>query len=87
MANDITLAIAENPIKNGTLVSGCTVTGFFNIENSYVSNKPTLSEIQDKYDNRFDDPSYYYGSGGVDGGDVVTWISKPDIKPVNFGLR
>ncbi len=71
MANDITLAISENPIKNGTLVVSCTVTGFFDTDNSYVSNSPTLLNIQNKYDNRFDDPSYYYGGGNVDGGDVV----------------
>jgi hypothetical protein len=33
--------------------------------------KPVLSEIENKYENRFDDPSYYYGSYGVDGGDVA----------------
>lgn len=70
MANDITLAISENPIKNGTLVLACSLTGFFNTENSYVSNKPVIGDIQSKYDNRFDDPSYYYGTGNIDGGDV-----------------
>jgi hypothetical protein len=70
MANDIALAIAENPIKNGTLVLSCTVPGFFDVENSYVSNSPALLDIQAKYDNRFDDPSYYHGTGSVDGGDV-----------------
>lgn len=70
MANDIDLAISENPIKNGTLVLSCLATGFFDVENSYVANTPTLSDIQDKYDNRFDDPSYYHGTASVDGGDV-----------------
>lgn len=70
MANDIDLAIDTNPIKNGSLVYGCSKTGIFQTKDTYVSNKPTITEIQSKYDNRFDDPSYYYGTGGVDGGDV-----------------
>ena len=36
----------------------------FNIKNS-----PTITDIENKYDNRFDDPSYYYGCV-VDGGNV-----------------
>jgi hypothetical protein len=40
--------------------------------NRYVQEYPVIADIQDKYDNRFDDPSYYYGGGGnVDGGDVI----------------
>lgn len=70
MANDIDLSIDTNPIKNGTLVYGCSRTGIFQTKNTYVSNKPTITQIQDKYDNRFDDPSYYYGTGNVDGGNV-----------------
>jgi len=72
MANDITLAIGSNPIKNGTLLVQCKVTGFSvnDTYNQYVKNTPLLSEIESKYDNRFDDPSYYYG-GGADGGDVA----------------
>ena len=72
MANDITFAISSNPIKNGTLVYGCSQTGLFDTKDTYVSNRPTISEIEDKYDDRFDDPSYYHGGGGgsVDGGDV-----------------
>lgn len=72
MTNDITLAIGSNPIKNGTLLVQCKVTGFSvnDTYNQYVKNTPLLSEIESKYDNRFDDPSYYYG-GGADGGDVV----------------
>jgi hypothetical protein len=38
--------------------------------NRYVKNTPIIADIQNKYDNRFDDPSYYYGTGNVDGGDV-----------------
>lgn len=73
MANDITLAIGSNPIKNGTTLIQCKVTGFTSNDtyNEYVKNTPTLTDIQDKYDIRFDDPSYYHGGGGADGGDVA----------------
>jgi hypothetical protein len=72
MANDITKAIVANPIKNGTIIVGCKVTGVDSNDllNSYVKNTPTITDIQDKYDARFDDPSYYYGGGNVDGGNV-----------------
>lgn len=72
MANDITLAIDTNPIKNGTMIVQCRVTGF-NVNDTYdlyVNNTPTITDIESKYDNRFDNPSYYYGGGEVDGGDV-----------------
>jgi hypothetical protein len=70
MANDITKAISANVLKNGTLLVSCTRTGEYSLSNTYVKNTPMLSDIESKYDNRFDDPSYYYGSAGVDGGDV-----------------
>ena len=72
MANDITLAINSNPIKNGTTLVQCKVTGFSSNDtyNAYVKNTPALVDIQDEYYNRFDDPSYYYG-GGADGGNVA----------------
>ena len=70
MANDIVLSIDSNPIKNGSLVYGCSRTGIFQTKDTYVSNKPTIADIESKYDHRFDDPSYYYGTGSVDGGDV-----------------
>jgi hypothetical protein len=70
MANDITKAISANPLKNGTLLVSCTITGEYSLSNTYVKNTPTITDIQDKYDNRFDDPSYYHG-GGADGGDVT----------------
>ncbi len=67
MANDIQLAISSSPIKNGTVVVTCGRTGFPSdpatiVYDKYVSNQPVLSDIQAKYDNRFDDPRYYYGS-------------------------
>lgn len=65
MANDITKAILVNPLKNGTMLVQCKVTGFSgnDIYNKYVKNTPTISDIEAKYDNRFDDPAYYYGLG------------------------
>ncbi len=63
MANDIAKSISANDIKNGTLLVQTKVTGPTNNDksNEYVSNKPTLADIQSKYDARFDDPSYYFG--------------------------
>lgn len=76
MANDITLAVSSNPIKNGTVVVTCPNTGFPTAGlpstltyDAFVTNQPTISQIQSKYDNKFDNPSYYYGST-TDGGDV-----------------
>lgn len=67
MAIDIILANSGLPIKNGTMVVTCGVTGLpssGNITyNKYVNNTPAISGIQNKFDNRFDDPSYYYGVG------------------------
>lgn len=75
MANDVTLSIADAQIKNGSMVVTCGRTGFPNspstiVYNRYVKNTPSISNIQSKFDNRFDDPGYYYGGGGADGGDV-----------------
>lgn len=71
MANDITKSINTNTIKNGTLLVSCTRTGQYSTIDTYVSNIPSLASIESKYNDRFDDPSYYYGNGGlIDGGDV-----------------
>lgn len=70
MANDIMLA-KSGPIKNGTMIHSCNLFGTIVATNTYVTNSPTISEIEAKYDDRFDNPSYYYGGGGgADGGDV-----------------
>jgi hypothetical protein len=60
---DIKLIDTDTPIKNGSLVSSCTATGFYNTENTYVNNKPIITDIETKYSDKFDDPSYYYGNG------------------------
>lgn len=63
MANDINKAISANPIKNGTVLVSCTTTGEYSVLDNAVKNTPTITDIQSKYDSRFDDPSYYYGIG------------------------
>jgi hypothetical protein len=68
MANDIIKAISENLLKNGTTIVTCSNTGKYSVLNTYVKNTPTITDIESKYDNRFDDPSYYHGA---DGGDVT----------------
>lgn len=50
---DITLAISNNPIKNGTAVLSTTATGRTDVLNTYVSNQPSIADIQSKYGNRF----------------------------------
>jgi len=59
MANDINKAISANPIKNGATIASCDQLGNTQLLNTYVSNTPTISDIQSKYDERFDDPTYY----------------------------
>jgi hypothetical protein len=64
MANDIQKSVSANTIKNGTaIVATCARNGNYKTLDTYVSNKPTISDIESKYDNRFDDPSYYFGIG------------------------
>lgn len=64
MANDIQESISANSIKNGTIVvSTCAKNGDYQTLDTYVSNKPVIADIESKYDNRFDDPSYYFGIG------------------------
>jgi hypothetical protein len=61
MANDIQAAISGVVVKNGTAVVTSSWTGQYSTLDTYVSNKPSINDIQDKYDNRFDDPRYYQG--------------------------
>lgn len=59
MANDIAKIISSENIKNGTGVSCYSKTNFIKT-NNYISNKPTIEDIQNKYDTRFDDVGYYF---------------------------
>jgi hypothetical protein len=63
MPYDIEKAISANDIKNGSVVTNTLFTGRSITYNYYVKNTPTLTNIQSKYIDRFDDPSYYYGNG------------------------
>lgn len=69
MANDIQKSVSANPIKNGTAVVSCTFTGEYSTLDTYVKNTPVIADIESKYDNRFDDITYYtIGSGILIGG-------------------
>ena len=72
MANDIIVLDPTKPINNEYIVCSTTPTGFSSklLKFGYYSNDLTIENIQAKYDNRFDDPAYYYGGGNVDGGNV-----------------
>lgn len=59
MAIDIELCNASNPIKNGTIVGTCSFTGNYNTISTYSKNTPVISNIESKYDERFDDITYY----------------------------
>jgi hypothetical protein len=61
MANDIQASVSGVVVKNGTLVVSCTRTGEYSKIDTYVQNTPTISDIQGKYDSRFDEPRYYSG--------------------------
>lgn len=58
MANDISKSINSNEIKNGSVVSVYSKNRFYK-QNDYVKNEPTIENIQNKYDSRFDDVGYY----------------------------
>ena len=50
---DITKAIAENPIKNGTIIDSVLKTGYYSKYDRYVKNTPVIEDIQSKYGYRF----------------------------------
>jgi len=53
MNKDISVAISGNLIKNGTSIVTCNELGDTQLINTYVNNKPTITDIEAKYDNRF----------------------------------
>ena len=67
MANDIERIDTGAVIKNGTVVLGGLPTGpQANMKNNdNVSNKPVITDIQAKYDTKFDDPRYYTGDAAT----------------------
>jgi hypothetical protein len=65
MATDINAINSGLPIKNGSIVVSCGVTGYPSgilVNNTAVKNTPVITAIQSKYDVRYDDPSYYFGN-------------------------
>lgn len=68
MASDI-IAIDLDPINDVRITTSVLPTGRYSSRLVTPTNM-SIVDIQDKYDDRFDDPSYYYG-GGADGGNVV----------------
>lgn len=64
MAIDIRLNNSGLPPKHGTVVCNpggiCTSGTFYNkYSPKDVKEKPVIADIDDKYDTRFDDPTYY----------------------------
>ena len=53
MAYDIQAAISGNPVKNGTTIATTTFTGEYSTIETYVKNYPTITDLENKYDNRF----------------------------------
>ena len=72
MANDIMRLDPTKPINVEYAVLSTMPTGQSSrlLKFGYYSQNLTIENIEDKYDNRFDDPSYYFGGGNIDGGDV-----------------
>jgi hypothetical protein len=63
MANDIISIDPTKPINNKYAVCSALPTGFYSkllVRPNYPLDL-TIESIQNKFDNRFDDPSYYYG--------------------------
>ena len=60
MSNNIGLAKSGSSIKNGTVVlSASPFTNSFQYNNTNVYNKPIINDIESKYNDRFDDITYY----------------------------
>lgn len=50
---DVRLAIPDAVIKNGSAVVSATSTGKYQTLNTYTKNTPIITDIDDKYGNRF----------------------------------
>lgn len=73
MTADIAAINTGLPINNKYAIVTVPVTGIYS-RRLVRENMPadlTIANIENKFDNRFDNPSYYYGGGGADGGDVA----------------
>lgn len=65
MANDITTAISGEPVNVKSAIVSVLPTGKSSKLIIRDETEITISSIESKYDNRFDDPSYYYGIGNA----------------------
>lgn len=59
MSDIANVQVGVTKINNGSIVAGCKPGGTFSKNDSDAYNKPVITDIQDKYVDRFDDPSYY----------------------------
>jgi hypothetical protein len=60
MSNDIGLSKSGESIKHGTVVtSSSPFTNHFQTLDNNVYNKPAIADIENKYDEKFDDITYY----------------------------
>jgi hypothetical protein len=70
MVNDIVLANSGNPIKNGSLIASCLLTGERATLDTYTNNTPVIDDIEAKYDNRFYNGIFVnFVEGSIGGGD------------------
>jgi hypothetical protein len=60
MSIDIQNAVSGVVIKNGTILVSTTKQKYITLD-TYVQNKPSIDEIEDKYDDRLDKVRYYTG--------------------------
>lgn len=65
MANDIIVIDENKPINNESVICSTLPTGFYSklLKRGYYSKELTIENLQSKYDERFDDPAYYFGLG------------------------
>jgi hypothetical protein len=80
---DIATIKASEPIKNGSCVIGVQRTGKLKTLNTYVKNTPAITDIYNKYGNRFYNGILIYSSstGVVDleGGSSASYVINPDV--------
>ena len=79
---DITTAIGANNIKNGTTLSGVSRRGDVQSHfQTHDSNTPALADIENKYQNRFDDPTYYGSHSSLSTG-LIGWYKLNELSGV-----
>jgi hypothetical protein len=68
MANDIMIIDSSKPINVEYAVCSTLPTGYSAkiLKFGYYANNLTIENIENKYETRFDDPSYYYGTGNTE---------------------